>query len=193
MVERGSSRRRDKRPWVEEGSRPSLQHVGSAPRSSSARDLQYQSYLGCNPALLKRLVYFLEFSLVLTPLRVANSFLFRLLASGLKRPPTVINFITSQRDLAPSELPDYVCLMMAKTPSAWTIGMDAEFGWNLESSFLLAQVLGFQSSIMLERYMAGRDREVERHREIHHERDQARATVEEAKTEVEKARAASKE
>lgn len=81
---------------------------------------------------------------------------------------------------------------MAKTPSAWTIGLEAESEWNLESSFLLAQALGFQNSIVLERCLAGWAAEVERHREIRHEWDQAKAAVKEMAAEVERLRADSK-
>lgn len=80
-----------------------------------------------------------------------------------RRPPTVMNFVTSRRDLAPGELLDYVCQAMEKIPLAWIIGVDAESGWNLKSSFLLAQALGFQSSIVLEWCMEGKDAEIAWH------------------------------
>lgn len=103
--------------------------------------------------------------------------LFKFLASGRKRPPSVIDFITSQRDPAPGELPEHVCQAMAKTPTAWTVRLEAESSWNLESSFLLAQALGFQTSIILERCLDGRAAEVERHWEIRREREKALAAM----------------
>lgn len=108
-------------------------------------------------------------------------------------PPLVVDFFTSQRDPAPGELPDNVYWAMEKIPLAWAIGVDAESGWNPESSFLLAQALGFQSSIVLEQCMKGRDAKVAQHWEVRRERDQAKAAADEAKAKMEKARAASKE
>lgn len=79
----------------------------------------------------------------------------------------MIDFVTPRRDPAEEELPEYVRQAITKIPSAWMIGLDAESGWSLESFFLLAQALGFQHSIVLERCLTGRAAEVEQHWEIH--------------------------
>lgn len=105
----------------------------------------------------------------------------------------MIDFVTSRRDPTPEELPEHIRQAMAKTPTTWTVGLEAESSWNLESSFLLAQALGFQTSIMLERCLDGWTTEVEQHLEIRREREKALAVAEEAEAKAEKVRAASKE
>lgn len=56
----------------------------------------------------------------------------------------------------------------------------------MESSFLLAQALGFQASVVLERSLAVRGAEVERYRRCRRERDEAEGAAWEAKAKAER-------